>query len=191
MSIEPRLQLTIDELNSNRVGQIIALFKDLARRRDQINVKQVNITRTLILGVSDINESGTEYGSWRFATQTNNFSAMYYERWLPHQYNIYYLDRAYFHLYRTDPIQLRSEEYILLHCDANEPEEAAHAKFKQSPHLHFSFAEQPIPHSHIALNNGNLNEILSSVDLLHEAFRQAVYMINEQILIPISNHQRS
>jgi hypothetical protein len=43
-------------------------------------------------------------------------------------------------------------------------------------------AEYPLPHAHIALNRGHLEEILRSVDILSDAIAVAVTMLKEQVL---------
>jgi len=189
MNDQPRIQVSLDELKKDRVRDINALFKTLAKRQGKIVVNLTSSNNTLVFGVSDNNENGSDFLNWRFKTKTENYSALYYERWIPYEADIYYLDRMYFHIYKTDISERRAVEYICLHCDANEPDDAQHARFKQSPHLHFSTAEQPLPHSHIALNNGNLNQIFSSLASLHQAIKQAVDMIYWQILIPIKDLQ--
>lgn len=187
----PRIQVPLDLILKSRNRQIISLFSSLARKQGKIVVNTVNIGGDVILAVSDIFETGSDYRDWRFKTKVENFNAMYYERWLPYEKNIYYLDRTYFHLYKIDYVSTSSQEFICLHCDANEPDNAEHALFKQSPHLHFSFADQPIPHSHIALNNGNLSAILTSIETLHRALKLAVDMIYTEILLPIKAHNEN
>jgi hypothetical protein len=45
-----------------------------------------------------------------------------------------------------------------------------------------STAEQPIPHSHIALNLGHLSEVLGSFHSLSVALRSAIGMLNDQVI---------
>jgi hypothetical protein len=181
----PRIQVSLDEIKQSRTPLINSLLRPLARRQGKIVIIQRSVSHGIVFAVSDTYEHGTDYQNWRFNTKVDNYKAMYYERWLPFAGNIYYLDRAYFHLYKTKYSERSEDEFICLHCDANEPNDAAHARFKQSPHLHLSFADEPIPHSHIALNNGNLIEVLSSITTLQTALKQAIDMIYDQILIPI------
>ena len=183
--MEPRIKQSLNDLRMYRTKSIIDLLYNISKRQKKIIINQVSVNKSSIWGASDIMEIGSDYKSWRFKTNVENFYGMYYEQWLPYEFDIYYLDRIYLHIYKTNVTELRSIEYLLLHCDANEPDEAPHAVYKQSPHLHFAFAEQPIPHSHIALNNGNLMETLHSIDSLHIALKHAINMIETQVLDPI------
>jgi hypothetical protein len=45
-----------------------------------------------------------------------------------------------------------------------------------------STALDPLQHSHLALNNSNLKEVLSSVDNLTAALKTAVAMVDDQVL---------
>lgn len=184
-----RIKQSLSELSTGRTKQIEKLFTSIAFNKRTIKVNHVNVSRDYIMGISDVYERGTDYTAWRFRTNLKNYYAMYYEKWIPYEKDIYYLDRAYFHVYRTNSERDTVEEYILLHCDVSEPDEADHAKYKQSPHLHLHSAEHPIPKSHIALNNGNLKEILESIDGMHLALKQAIDMIDDQILKPLKEQQ--
>jgi hypothetical protein len=128
---------------------------------------------------------------WRFATQVPYLWGSYLERWVPVDTKArhYFLDRAYLHLYRRSHLEGMSENEILaLHCDPNEPDEPSdhhglkHARYKRGPHIHVPTAEQPMPHSHIALNLGNLPEVLNSFENLSAAFNSAIQMLDEQVI---------
>lgn len=129
---------------------------------------------------------------WRFRTHVPALRGAYHERWRPvnEKRKRYYLDRAYLHLYTRTYVQgqITEKELLLLHCDPNEPgvttdsNELSHWKYKRGPHLHISVAEQPIPHSHFALNACHLNSILSSVASLSEALEVAIKMLEDQVL---------
>jgi hypothetical protein len=116
----------------------------------------------------------------------------YQERWCPvnEKRKRYYLERAYLHLYLTTQIEgeAMEKELLLLHCDPNETDEPVdwpglrHSKYKRGPHLHISTAQQPIPHSHFALNACHLDSVLSSVESLTKAMEVAVQMLEDQVL---------
>ncbi|MGO8735448.1 MAG: hypothetical protein ACLQVM_21935 [Terriglobia bacterium] len=116
----------------------------------------------------------------------------YQERWCPvdEKRKRYYLERAYLHLYLTTHVdgEATEKEMVLLHCDPNEADEPKgwlglrHSRYKRGPHLHISTAQQPIPHSHFALNACDLESVLSSVESLTKAMREAVQMLEDQVL---------
>lgn len=129
---------------------------------------------------------------WRFTTHVPNLQGGYYERWLPvnEKRKRFYLDRAYLHLYKAarEGGLVVEKEILALHCDPNEPDEPAHwhglrhSSYKRGPHLHVTVAEQPIPHSHFALNACHLDFVLRSMETLTHALRTAVRMIEDQVL---------
>jgi hypothetical protein len=92
------------------------------------------------------------------------------------------LDRAYLSLFKTEPSTRTEIEFLCLHCDPNEPDDARHAIYKKGPHLHIQVAEEPIPHAHIALNRGHLDAVLNSPDSLTKAMGAAILMLREEIL---------
>jgi hypothetical protein len=184
----PRITSSIDTLNSTRGSQIIGLLKCVANRGDKITFNYRSIGgRAFIIAISDSTETGNEFTSWRFKTYVDQYHAMYYEKWIPLQDDVYFLSRAYFHIYKTRQTKLQEEEYILLHCDVSEPDDSHHAKYKQSPHLHIKSAEQPLPHAHFALNNTDLQLTLSSLDNLNNALQNAIEMIDNQVLLELAS----
>lgn len=133
---------------------------------------------------------GGSFDNLRFRTVAPNFYAMYYERWkrtFKGKEERLYLYRAYLHLYHVDSV--RGEiEFLLLHCDPNEPVTEAHAKYKRSIHMHIesagasSWPHDIWPHSHIALNLAYLDTMLKNVNEITAALEVAVVMVKEQVL---------
>ncbi|WP_069660765.1 hypothetical protein [Arcticibacter eurypsychrophilus] len=188
MAHTPRITSSINDLNALRGSQIINLLKGVASRGNKIFCNNRSIGgRAFVISVSDSVETGNEFTTWRFKTYVSQFHAMYYEKWIPLENDIYFLERAYLHIYKTKQTKFEEEEYILLHCDVSEPDDAEHAKYKQSPHLHIKSAEHPLPHAHIALNNCDLNTTLSSLDNLNIALQKSIEMIDNQVLLELTN----
>jgi hypothetical protein len=116
----------------------------------------------------------------------------YQESWCPvnEKRKRYYLEKAYLHLYLTTLTagDAAEKEILALHCDPNEADEPpgwkglVHSKYKRGPHLHVSTAEQPMPHSHFALNACHLGSVLISVESLTNAMATAVQMLEDQVL---------
>lgn len=187
MAYVPRIKCSINDLNSSRGKQVKNLIKNVAHDGNRIQFINKSIGgRAFVIAISDTFETGNEFASWRFKTYVPEFHAMYYEVWIPFEEDIYFLERAYFHLYKTKQRRLEEEEYILLHCDVSESDDTEHAKYKQSPHLHIKSAEQPLPHSHFALNNCDLENTLSSLEKLDFALSEAIQMLDNQVLLELA-----
>ena len=132
---------------------------------------------------SGVNPS-SDYRSWRLSTYRRDFRCGYFEIWKPadERNREYYLDRAYLTLFRV-PLGLPQEDdLIALHCDPIIEDTEPHAPYKQGPHLHMVFADDPLQHAHLALNRSHLGEILESIDTLSNALAIAVNMLKEEIL---------
>lgn len=182
MSLTPRIKEKLTWLKQNRSAELIHLFNEAALLGKKIQVNFKSISGTVLIGLSDKVESGNDFNSWRFKTSAKNYSAMYHERWILDKKDVYFLERAYFHLYKNDSETLVEKEYILLHCDASEPIGTPHSEYKQSPHLHIECAEHPIPKAHIALFNGQTEEVLSDLKSFNQAIAHSMSMINSQII---------
>ena len=131
-------------------------------------------------------QPGSNYVDWRFKTTKNNIFAMYHERWVPvdtDRYDSYYLDRAYFHIYKLEdnryPDSLK--EFVCLHCDPNESDQEAHAMYKRVPHIHIKAAKEPIPHSHISLGIDFSEQVLESADTLFSSYESAIFLVKDEI----------
>jgi len=120
---------------------------------------------------------------WRFATKISRIRASYHERWLQTDFRqqAFYLERAYLHLYLRSNLN-DEREILALHCDPNEAQTERHFLYKVGPHVHMSTAMNPLQHSHVALNNSNLPEVLSSVPNLTAALKSAIAMVEDQVL---------
>ena len=136
------------------------------------------------------------FDEMRFRTRVNNLIAMYYERWLPvfhGKEEFFYLERAYLHFYMIEESLADEKEFLLLHCDPNEDDNANHAKYKQNLHLHIECSDSSCyphcriwPKAHIALNPGYLNHVLEDINSLTKAIEEAIIMLKEQVLEPFS-----
>lgn len=140
--------------------------------------------RQHILAVHGGGHTDTNYQTWRFSTYRWDFWCKYYEIWVSvdERSFVYELNRAYFTLFQVFRRPPREENLLALHCDPIVEDADPHALYKQGPHLHMDFAEDPLPHAHIALNRSHLAEVLQSADSLSVAFAAAISMLKEQIL---------
>jgi hypothetical protein len=124
---------------------------------------------------------------WRFSTVVRGIRAAYHERWVAvdEKRQRFYIERSYLHLYRRTDNEPDDAEIIAMHCDPNEPDDTGvlkHAVYKRGPHIHVTASEQPFPHSHIALNATEIDDVLSSISSLHNAVTAGVILLRDQVL---------
>ncbi len=182
MTATPRIVESIDNLQKLRREDLVKIFSTIAHRQKNISVNNFSVTGNLVFGISDARQTGQNFRDWRFQTISQNITANYHEIWYNLGKGKYFLERSYFHLYTIVEEELKENEYILLHCDASEPDNSPHSLYKQSPHIHVEVAEQPIPKAHIALYNGRLAEVLKSRATYNAALKESIEMLNSQIL---------
>jgi hypothetical protein len=156
--------------NSRRVGS------SFDRQRDE-----------LLIGAHSGRKPDIGLRDWRFTTKIRRIRGSYWERWAPttEKRRIYYLAQSYLQLYWRESAGDEESELVALHCDPNEADDTGvlrHAIYKRGPHIHVLTASQPLPHSHFALNLGNLPDILRSIDTLTGAVRFGINMIRDQVL---------
>jgi len=184
-----KIELTTKHLvKRNKV--ICKILKPIAEK--QLFVVPVSTTVEYVVSVKDSYSVITNpYTDRRFKTFIPNLLATYYERWYKkflENEEIFYLDRAYLHFYLVDQKLKQEKEFCLLHCDPNEPDDAHHAKYKKSLHLHIQCSDSSWPHcdiwphAHIALNTGYLDYVLKDISSLTKAIEEAVVMLKEEVL---------
>jgi hypothetical protein len=139
----------------------------------------------VVIGAHDGGPPVSQYSGWRFATVAFGLNAMYHECWLRKVKNVWQLERAYLNIYKQSGID--ELEFLCLHCDPLEADTAAHARYKQGPHLHVSIAGEPIKHSHLAIHGGLLSLVLESVATLGNTMEWAVQMIRDEVLDAITD----
>lgn len=183
-----RLQTSALAQRVNRLRKVLEPLTNIKGGPACRQTKGLN-RREFIIGAYDGSQPTGGYTSWRFGTIASRYQAMYYEIWLQDrsQIDLWSLERAYLHIYRVDPMKReeRETEYVLLHCDPNEPLGAAHGIYKQGPHLHVQAAPDPLRHAHVALNLGHLADILTDAQSFTDAFKLSVRMLRDEVLEPL------
>jgi hypothetical protein len=149
----------------------------------------------LTIGVHSGSRPDLNVTDWRFSTVVRGIRAGYHERWIAvdEKRQRFYIERAYLHLYRRRLYELDETEIVALHCDPNEADDdddalLKHAVYKRGPHIHVSAAEQPFPHSHLALNATQVDEVLSSIESLHSAVQSGIVLLRDQVLDLLDVH---
>lgn|ERR1017187_4693453 len=137
-----------------------------------------------ILAAHDGMPPESDFQGWHCQTFAKSIWCQYYELWKPFDKGRqWYLDRAYFHLYKTNLAERKLEQFLCIHSDPNCTDPPPTNTFKSGPHLHILMAEEPIPRCHFPLNLGHLKSVLSSRLNLTSAFRDAIGVICEDVLI--------
>lgn len=141
----------------------------------------------LTIGVHSGSYLDMDVTDWRFSTAVQGIRAAYHERWIAvdEKRRRFYIERAYLHLYRRRPHESEEAQIMALHCDPNEPDDSGlmkHATYKRGPHIHVKAAQQPFPHSHLALNATQIDDVLNSIDSLHGAVRSGIVLLRDQVL---------
>jgi hypothetical protein len=109
---------------------------------------------------------------------------MYFEWWesVDIESETWRLDRAYLSLYYIDRTLRKDVEVLAVHCDPDEPADQPHSKYKRGPHVHVTWAKDPMPRAHLALNVAHLDDVLASAGALTAAIGVAVDMVRDEVL---------
>ncbi len=140
------------------------------------------VGQSIIIGTHDGSSITSDYRDWRFSTFVPKTRASYFEKWDRFDDDLFFLNRAYLHIYLYDTTTSYENELILLHCDPNEAGDTNKTTYKKGPHLHIVAAEYPIPKAHIPLNMIHIHAILNSAQNLLDAMAAAVVLIKEEVL---------
>ena len=178
-------EIDVDRLHT-RGQAICAMLVPLAGQTRLIS-GMVSHRSGLMIGVHSGSRLDNDATAWRFRTVVDGIRGGYYERWIAvdERRQRYYIDRVYLHLYRRRHFESEETEVMALHCDPNEPEDSGllkHSAYKRGPHIHVTAAQQPFPHSHLALNVAQLDDVLKSIESLDGAVRSGVMLLRDQVL---------
>lgn len=125
----------------------------------------------------------TPFSEWRFQSFAIDIRCQYFELWKPKEVGrLWYLDKAYLNVFSINRSERKLEELLCLHCDPCDDSSEPLCFYKRGPHLHVKKAMPPIPKSHLALNRGHLDKVLSSIGELTKALKHSILMIRHEIL---------
>ncbi len=167
-----------------RPSQVRRLLRSISSESGGPACEVRNLNRVYTLCAYGPGKAPEALRDWRFKTPCAGFYGHYEERWRPVAVDrrSYFLERAYLMIYRRLPEPARGEsEIIALHCDPNLPEESR-SVYKAVPHIHVKAADPPIPRAHLALELSQIDDLLTSHDVLMEAFRRGIDLICEEVL---------
>jgi hypothetical protein len=187
-----RIKLNIEELML-RTQQVKQLLVPISKYATGPTVDIKPSSTVCIIGTHDGANSSSDYLTWFFSTKASELKAQYYEHWhrLDDKGKVWYLERAYLNIHRSDSKDNRKKEFVCLHCDPSfapdvDPDEDKMGYEKQKkqqtykclPHIHIGYA---MPKAHIALHVGNEDRVHASVPSLFEAMKLAIIMIKDEI----------
>ena len=175
----------------SRNAKVKRFLKPVANQLEDLYVvPKSNVPDEFVLAVHGKGfDSKGNFSSLRFRTVSDGFFGMYYERWrrsVSNSKEFFYLYRSYLHIYQISG-SFEETEFVLLHCDPNEPETAPHSIYKRSVHLHIESGNASPPHNiwpkaHLGLNVAHVSECLKGEQEFTVVFSSAVKMLREQVL---------
>ena len=183
----PRLKVQRRQVYAQRFTKIPQLLSDIVTNPDRLGCKQVPGRNEYTIGAYDgSTPPNFDYRDWRFRTLNSELRANYFEIWRPadSQQSEWFLFRAYLTLFRINPASADEDEIVALHCDPAEPDAEPHVEYKRGPHLHMLTADDPLHHSHIALNNPRYldSHVLTSFEAFTDHLNDAMKFISEQVI---------
>ena len=145
--------------------------------RGQVSSKTTYLQKGVVLfaAFGGKNPISTNHRDWFFNTNKKGFNASYFEIWSENGKD-YSLEKAYFTL--MENVDNTNRELLALHID---PMENVYP-YKNGPHMHVKTANSVISKAHISLNLSNLNQVVNSYDVFKMAYRDALKMINSEVI---------
>jgi len=167
-----------------RFAEIRKILRPLSNTEIACNFYDARVGRgKVIAAYQGTKPEKYNYRDWYFKTVVSEFIGSYFELWEPNKSGTeWYLNRAYFTLFKKAGADKSPIEYVCVHCDPNEPDGAPHFNYKRGPHIHIKAAHDPIPRAHIALDLTNVNALINDIDLFNQSVERAMVLIKEEIL---------
>jgi len=137
-----------------------------------------------VLASHDGESDTSDFHSWRCRTTKKELWFTYFELWKETTDRAtWFLDRAYFHLYRADRDTRSLVQILGVHADPNCTDAMPLRLLKRGPHVHVLMAEEPLPACHFPLNFGHLQNVLSSSPRFTRAIRDAVQVLADDVIV--------
>jgi hypothetical protein len=131
--------------------------------------------------------SSDSEGARMFKTSVHHLYGAYEERWqLDIARREWALERIYLTLLAAQSHVDPPSEILCIHCDPLDDSYSLPPRLprvKQGPHLHIECADQPIPRCHFPLDYCNLDDILSSVSSLTDAFESLIQALASEMSV--------
>lgn len=172
------IRLRRSDLGGRRM-KIGRMLKPLhANRLVPCGVTHVRFGHGIVLGAHDGRGKSRDYRDWHFRSEAKDVWCQYFEVWTDtDSRSRLSLACAYFTLFLINRENKKFEEVLCIHCDPDD-----RSDMKRGPHLHVTKADDPIPKCHFPLNYGHLDDVLTSIQTLHEAMRKAITMVAKEVI---------
>lgn len=181
--------MTSIEIETNQLNQRTRLVQKLLLplRRPSLPVA-CKVLRQQIMGCKVIaahdGVRSDDFNGLYFRTFVQNVWSQYHELWRPmSKQEKLCLERAYLNIFIINSNTHNFDKLISIHCDPYEEGDEPFCSYKRGPHLHVQKAEYPLPKCHFPLNLSELEKILSSADNITEALKNAVHIVQNEVLM--------
>lgn len=183
----PRVELPNKRMFDERPDSVRVLVRPLALNPQGLEIRwQPYKAGRQVLSVYDHFSRTRSLRERTFKTRVDGVLCQYLEHWLPDQsYATWHLEHACLHLFATEVSGDARHELMALHSEPQQPLTTHAGKAKGSPHVHLKIEQgrlKPLARSHFPLNYGHLDEVLQTIDTLHDALGDAVTIVVEEVL---------
>lgn len=163
---------------NSRTNEIRRLLLPLSKNCNSISARVATSQKgSIVLSVfSGTSPTSSNHKDWFFKTNNEYYKGSYFEVWLE-QENCYILEKAYFKLMLIEDYNYI--EILSLHIDPSVKDN----KYKSGPHIHVITSVDKISKAHLSLNLNDISLVLSSYDKFKEAYKNALNMINDEIIL--------
>lgn len=163
-----------------RNNEIRNLIKPLSKNGKDVSCKisgTPTIPNSIIFGAfGGPSPSSSDHHNWYFKTHKKDYNASYFEIWSANE-RVFILQKAYFKLMVNQ--NNVNKEILSLHIDPTEEDNL----YKAGPHIHVKTSYDIISKAHISLSLNNLTDVIHSFKEFNRAYKDALTMINNEILI--------
>jgi len=191
------IKVTSIEININQLHNRVNFVRDLLTPLRAQNLPVAcDISRHQLYGCKVIAAheglpNNLNSNEMYFKTFATDISGQYYELWKPiDPQKKLRLDRAYLNISIVNRNTHKYDKLISIHCDPYEENNELSCLYKRGPHLHVQKAGHPIPKCHFPLNFTELDNVLSSINNLTEALKNAIKIVQDEVLTRYQNLRR-
>lgn len=186
------IEINIDQLNQ-RVRFVRELLIPLRKQNLPVacDIGRHQFYGCKVIAAHDGAPNNTNFREMYFKTFATDISGQYYELWKPMgKQEKLCLNRAYLNVYIINRNTHKYDKLVSIHCDPYEGNDKVSCLYKRGPHLHVQKAEHPIPKCHFPLNFSELDNVLSSINNITEALKNAIKIVQDEVLIRYQNLRR-
>jgi hypothetical protein len=183
----PNIEVAAQDLFSERPKIVSGLLEPLyVQPNPYCGFFPLRVGKQKILGAGPGLQSKVHPRDCWFRTFSEDIWCQYLEHWLPfdEEESRWFLESANLHVGLRDTVDHKIQPLVYVHTEPNFDGPEPGCSFKRSPHMHIrrALAGDPLPHSHLPLNLGNIVQVLTSVGELTTAISHAVKIVRCEII---------